>query len=108
LIIAVLALLYWRPEPDTLPQRLTVPAARPARRRGRRRGRPRNAGRPAAAMAAARRAARPARENIDRAALIAALRGLGHRADEARRMAAAVPADITEVADAITFLYRKV
>ena len=56
---------------------------------------------------AARRPARAARETIDRAALVSALRNLGHRADEARRMAAAVPAGVTDIGDAINFLYRR-
>lgn len=70
----------------------------PARRRRRR---------PRRAAARRERAARPPRQTIDRAALVAALRNLGHRADEARRMAAAVPAGVTDIGDAINFLYRR-
>jgi hypothetical protein len=82
--VAAAGLVAWAIAPAPLPARLTPPA---------RHQRP--------------RPQRPQRQHIDRAALVSALRRLGHKAAEAKIMAAAVPPEIVDIGDAITFLYRR-
>jgi hypothetical protein len=94
--VAAAGLVAWAIAPAPLPARLTPPAQRPRPRprpRRPRHQRPRHQ--------------RPQRQHIDRAALVSALRRLGHKAAEAKIMAAAVPPEIVDIGDAITFLYRR-
>jgi len=74
----------------------TPPAARPTRRPRRIRRTRRQQPRPT-----------PPAAPPDRSALVDCLRQLGHRVGEAKRLAALVPADVTNIDECIEFIYRK-